>query len=266
MRLKKTAGKKTKFGIQKFFKNLWKMGVEQMWILFRRIDLILKKFFRVIFIKSKLLLEKIINFSKKAIGFFRYLFGKKFFLTGLLSCLITIIFGFLIIKGDLGKNLRMILNKKGKLSAVGFFSIFNYSQRHSQREKLEFFKGAESVFIDPLELVDWIKEKKDFLLLDTRDEISYKKGHILFAQHFEEKYLLEIKEIKRKEVVLYGSFSFEDGVLEKARLLTEKGVNCRVLTIGFNEFRHLKAFWLPISLWDDFEPEDFIETEEGAGF
>lgn len=122
--------------------------------------------------------------------------------------------------------------------------------RKQLKEDLE---AALGVYMGPMELIKMIDERgPSLVILDTRDESDYKRGHVKSA-------VLELGETKNKLVVVYGQSAFDTVPKQTVISLLEKGINAKVLSIGWNEFRHFRNLWVPDSMWGKFDPGKYIQ-------
>jgi rhodanese-related sulfurtransferase len=165
---------------------------------------------------------------------------------------------------------------------ISFLSVFllvmffypsknkNYSSKTATREKInsselkKYLKIEENLYFEPLELIDWLgKDDKKMILIDVRDKESFKKEHIKEAKNFQSiEEILKVTKINSNLIIIYGDYSNDLKTKTIAYRLLEKGFNVKILSVGYNEFRHLKILWLPQSLWDKINPEDFVEKED----
>lgn len=122
----------------------------------------------------------------------------------------------------------------------------------SKNQIKEALERSIGVYIDPMEMAKLIDTKaSDIVILDTRDKSEYEKGHIKGA-------VMELKETKNKMVIVYGRTGYDANPKEIALGLLEKGLDVKVLSIGWNEFRHFRNLWVPDSMWGKFDPEKYI--------
>jgi len=160
-----------------------------------------------------------------------------------------------------------IFSFKYFLAVRGFWRESN-SSKIMQNDKLlgekqKLLTAEKSLFLDPLELILWFKEKKEnFLLVDIRGEEAYQKGHLLSAVRFKSLESFKKLPTEGRLLVLYGNFGGEMTTRKVALDLLKEGYDLKILTIGFNEFRHLKAFWVPRDEWDSLTIEELVEGEE----
>lgn len=165
---------------------------------------------------------------------------------------------------------------------IGFLSVFilvvffyqyrnkNFSSKILTKDKTNFLElkkylqVEKNLYFEPLKLIDWLKKPDEkIILIDIRDKKSFKKEHIKEAKNFQS--VEEISKVIKNNsnlIIIYGDYSNDLKTKTIAYELLEKGFNVKILSLGYNEFRHLKILWLPQSLWDKINPEDFVEKED----
>ena len=161
-----------------------------------------------------------------------------------------------------------------------FFNMKNVSQKSSDKNKekslitienkvshsklKDYLKTEQDLYLDPITLIELINKKsKKILVFDVREKESYKKEHLKGAVFFES--LTQVKKLdekKEKTIIVYGDFSSSVKPKQIALTLLENGFTVKILSIGYNEFRHLKVFWLPQNYWDKINPDDYLERRE----
>jgi len=126
----------------------------------------------------------------------------------------------------------------------------------------EYLEIEQSVFLDPLELIDLIKNRnQEFVLIDLRENKYFQEEHIKRALSFSVKTLKdELKMYHNKLVILYGQTGYSKETRITAIDLINNGYQVKILSIGWNEFRHFKTLWVPESLWDSLNPDDYVES------
>ncbi|MGB9883038.1 MAG: rhodanese-like domain-containing protein [Microgenomates group bacterium] len=139
------------------------------------------------------------------------------------------------------------------------FKAQNYNI--SDNKIKEYLELEQFFYFDPLDLISWLKKPdKKFILLDVRDKDSYEKEHIKLAVNFQSiEAVVKLWQKEKPMIIIYGNYSSDPRAKIIAYQLIKKGIKTKILTIGYNEFRHLKILWLPQDLWDKINPEDFIE-------
>lgn len=134
----------------------------------------------------------------------------------------------------------------------------------SRSKMIDYLQLERNLYLDPLELINLIKSNNlNFSLIDLRDKKSYQREKIKKAVNYQS--IEEIKKVKinkNKLIILYGDYSSSLKPKEIALNLLKEGYQVKILSVGFNEFRHLKVLWLPQSLWNEVNPDDFIERNE----
>ncbi len=154
-----------------------------------------------------------------------------------------------------------LLPKKNQPVKIGKESAGEKKISYSSQKVKEFLTFKNSLYYDPLDLIDDLKkQRKEILLVDCRDKDSFTKGHIKTAVNFQSiNQILELTKKSKKTVILYGNYQEEPKINQIALDLLGKGLKVRVLSVGYNQFRHLKIFWLPESQWDKVNPEEWVE-------
>lgn len=181
--------------------------------------------------------------------------SKKFFLAFLLG-LFLIFFLNLIKQKFFIKN----INNKNKTKTV----VVNKLNSSKSDLKKDLEKQID-LYYDSLMLFDWLKKPdENIILIDVRDNKSFEKGHIKNAVNYQsiDKIIEFLKDKKSKLIVVYGNYQNDIKSKEIVFNLLNRGYNTKLLSIGYNEFRHLKILWLPESLWDKIIIEDFVEQKE----
>lgn len=128
---------------------------------------------------------------------------------------------------------------------------------------------------DPLYLLQQMKKGKfdKFLLIDTRSKKDFLKSHIKSADSFplydEKGELMNpenalIKEFKEKykdekrEIILYGTYGNSPIVGEFSEKLSSSGIKTSELAVGWNEWRHFRNLWLPESMWNTIQMDEYV--------
>jgi len=122
----------------------------------------------------------------------------------------------------------------------------------------------KSLYIDPLILLEVIdSHDQSVILIDIRDKVSFKKAHIISAVNYSREELLKnISNFKKKKVVIYGDTAYSIETKELALLLIQKNIDVRIMSIGWNEFRHFRNLWLPESDWEKIDVNKYITTND----
>lgn len=199
-------------------------------------------------LKYKSFKKQIINDKKN--NYFHFL---KLFLLFLISALFSFTLVFNLKKIKLPKKNLPIKKETVKKTVI--------ETKINKNKLADYLELIENLYIEPILLIDILKNKNEQIqLVDTRDIISFKKEHLKSAVNFSSITDFKKKFINKKLIfIVYGNYSFEKRPIEVAYELIKSGFKVKILTIGYNEFRHLKVFWLPQSQWDKFQPTDFVE-------
>jgi rhodanese-related sulfurtransferase len=128
--------------------------------------------------------------------------------------------------------------------------------------------------VDPNELLVMIKAGDSSIkVIDIRSKQDFNKGHIKSASSFplytDSGQVIKIdRELfdgfrklypdKKNSLILYGHFSGTEVVYKLRDELRRRHVNAAALTIGWNEWRHFRNLWLPESMWDKININDFV--------
>jgi len=181
--------------------------------------------------------------------------SKKVILTIFLPFLISFFIVFFLVKSFYQQ--RTIFFKKS-------LSEKNQPAKINVDELKKFLELEKDLYFDPLNLIKWLKKPDEkIVLVDIRDEESFEKEHIKTAVNFQEAdEIIRWLKNKKSTVVIYGSYGNDLKTKTAAYQLINQGIQTKILSIGYNEFRHLKILWLPQSLWDKINLEDFIERRE----
>jgi len=138
-------------------------------------------------------------------------------------------------------------------------------QTSAPKPKLkELIELEKYLYIDPMTVIKLIDSSdKKVMLVDIRDETSYKKAHIKGTVNYSiDQTKNNLKEFKNKKVIIYGDTSFSITSKEVALFLLEKGIDARLMSVGWNEFRHFKNLWVPESQWSEIDINKYIQTNE----
>ncbi len=128
--------------------------------------------------------------------------------------------------------------------------------------------------VDPNELLVMIKAGDSSIkVIDIRSKQDFNKGHIKSASSFplytDSGQVIKIdRELfdgfrklypdKKNSLILYGHFSGTEVVYKLRDELRRRHVNAAALTIGWNEWRHFRNLWLPESMWDKININEFV--------
>jgi len=139
------------------------------------------------------------------------------------------------------------------------------SEESAPKEKIkELIELEKYLYVDPLSLLKLIDSgEQNNILIDIRDGLSYKKAHIKGAVNYStEQIKKDISKFKRKKIIIYGDTTSSILSKEIALLLIEKSVDARLMSVGWNEFRHFKNLWVPESQWDKIDINKYITANE----
>jgi rhodanese-related sulfurtransferase len=130
------------------------------------------------------------------------------------------------------------------------------------------------LYVEPLEI---IKGLEDAVLVDVRPESEYEKSHIIDAQHLEvnidpqtgkiqntKEILTQIQKMNgaHDTVILYGENEYSPLPAQVAAYLAQKGMKVKLLSAGWNEFRHFSTFWIPEKINGRVDTSDYLEGAE----
>lgn len=138
-------------------------------------------------------------------------------------------------------------------------------ERRAPKEKIkELIELEKYLYIDPLivlKLIDAGDEK--IIIMDIRDNMSYKKAHIKGAVNYSiDKLKKNMQILKKKRIIIYGDTISSVQSKEFALVLIEKGIDARLMSVGWNEFRHFRNLWIPESQWDLIDINKYLEINE----
>lgn len=135
----------------------------------------------------------------------------------------------------------------------------------------DYWAKQDQFYYDPIQIVTY---SSTATLVDIRRNEEYKAEHIMGAINIpvetkaeDQNEISNKKEVleafkkldSKKEIVIYGDNSYSSKPIKTAALLTQKGIPVQVMSVGWNEFRHLTNFWLPEHLWNKVLIIDFLE-------
>ncbi len=203
--------------------------------------------------KNKKKLEKKISlFSSYINPFFR-----KIILPFLFGFFLAIIVVFIVKAIDL-KTRKIQLTKKNIQEARLNRGIV---KEPKTVEKKDFFALLNAVYLDPVDLLDLIKNNdKNYILIDIRSKEEFNKGHIKTAVNLTPEALLKkTNDLRKKTVILYGQTSYSSITKNTVYSLLEKNIKVKVLSVGWNEFFHFRNLWLPEILWNKMRIDQFVE-------
>lgn len=137
-------------------------------------------------------------------------------------------------------------------------------------------KKEAAARIDPVIIARAIMNNDtQYILVDVRSPEEYMQGHIRTAVNIpaysslknwkgsiekKDNFVRALQKIKvsEKAIVVYGHFGSSSLPGEVVRLLEEHGMTSAQLTVGWNEFAHMSAQWMPEALWRDIQVEKLI--------
>ena len=138
-------------------------------------------------------------------------------------------------------------------------------EKSAPKEKIkELIELEKYLYVDPLVLLKLIDSgDQKIVLIDIRDSLSYKKAHIKGAVNYSaDQIKKDISKLKKKKIIIYGDTTSSVLSKEIALLLIEKGVDARLMSVGWNEFRHFKNLWVPESQWSEIDINKYIQANE----
>lgn len=138
-------------------------------------------------------------------------------------------------------------------------------ERSAPKEKIkELIELEKYLYIDPLVVLKLIdKSDENIVIMDIRDGISYKKAHIRGAVNYStDKLKKDMQILKKKKIIIYGDTISSVQSKEIALSLIERGIDARLMSVGWNEFRHFRNLWIPESQWDLIDINKYIEINE----
>jgi len=132
---------------------------------------------------------------------------------------------------------------------------------------------------DPVVLAGKIKKgDSDYVLIDLRSQEEYDDGHITSAisvpvygtELLKTDGTIDAGMVKeafrgkldKKIAVLYGHSAYSSFPYEVAAVLDRGGRKVKVLGLGWNEWAHFKASWVPEVLWDSLDNDQFVQVRE----
>lgn len=141
----------------------------------------------------------------------------------------------------------------------------------------QIYTGRSNTSYDPMELLEKIKSgKDDYLLIDIRPLNDYENGHIKTAVSMPvyktdlvkndgslNKGLIR-KSVNnkfgnKKTIIVYGHSQHSSFANDVASAI---GSRAYPLALGWNEWAHFKALWIPESMWNDIDISNYIQGRE----
>ncbi len=138
-------------------------------------------------------------------------------------------------------------------------------EKSAPKDKLkELIELEKFIYLDPMVLLQIIDSNtSEAIIIDLRDNPSYQKAHIKGAVTYpKEKLTRELSKLKKKKIILYSDTAYSLTAKETILTLLNKGFDVRLLSIGWNEFRHFKNLWVPESSWDKIDVNKYIQTND----
>ncbi|MFA6016868.1 MAG: rhodanese-like domain-containing protein [Patescibacteria group bacterium] len=138
-------------------------------------------------------------------------------------------------------------------------------EKNAPKEKIkELIELEKYLYVDPLVLLKLIDSgDKRIVLVDIRDSLSYKKAHIKGAFNYSiDQLKKDTSKLNKKKIIIYGDTTSSVLSKEMALLLINKGIDTRLMSVGWNEFRHFKNLWVPESQWGEIDVNKYIQTNE----
>lgn len=164
--------------------------------------------------------------------------------------------------------------------SIGLYFILNRNivrtpgRTYSTNEIEEFMNLQSELYYDP---VNYFVYNEDIQLVDIRRKENFQKEHISSSINIpveidkanpseivnKEELIEAFKKLdSEKTIVIFGENTNSLVPSKLAGLLAEKHIAVKVMTIGWNEFRHLHTFWLPEQLWGKVNVLEFVESNE----
>lgn len=133
-------------------------------------------------------------------------------------------------------------------------------KKASKEDLKKALETAISIYMDPMELTGLMDDKlARIIILDTRSSQDYNLGHVRGAVMAKDEVAGNLKGLKGKTVIIYGQTASDPAPKEMALYLIGKGVESKILSVGWNEFRHFRNLWVPERLWGKFDPGKYIQ-------
>ena len=170
-------------------------------------------------------------------------------------------------------------NKKKTLIIVGaiFFVIVMflliYKGKNSSYDS-SYYEMRADYYVEPF---DVIKGLEKAILVDVRPRDRYDEEHIIDAQFVEVKIDPKSNAIQNKndvekrlkelashgdKLIIYGENSYSHVPYAVAFVGVRAGVKVKLLEVGWNEFRHFSAFWVPEKVASKINILDYIEGQD----
>jgi rhodanese-related sulfurtransferase len=161
------------------------------------------------------------------------------------------------------------------LSIAGILAITMYSP-FTMNKSARYFRQMSELYVEPFTI---IKGLENTIIFDIRPYERYKAAHIIDARHLKVQIDPQSGEILNKDeilksvntmrnrndsILIYGENEYSLLTSQVAALLSENGVNVKLLSVGWNEFRHFSTFWLPENINARVDILDYIEGTEAV--
>lgn len=135
------------------------------------------------------------------------------------------------------------------------------------KQELELYA---SIYVDPYELSKRIDARdQSYTLIDLRDRESFIKEHIKTAVNVpyvdnkvDMRNIEDItKKVKEEPVILYSYTSYTQETLQAAIFFLQRGIQTKILRVGWNEWRHFSNLWIPEPKWQTVQVDLYVEGE-----
>lgn len=135
------------------------------------------------------------------------------------------------------------------------------------KQELELYA---SIYVDPYELSQLIDARSQtYTLIDLRDRASFVKEHIktaLNVPYVDNKADMRniedmAKKVKEEPVILYSYTSYTQETLQAAIFFLQRGIQTKILRVGWNEWRHFSNLWIPEPQWQTVQVDSYVEGE-----
>ena len=171
------------------------------------------------------------------------------------------------------KNRKKFFFISGSIVVIFIALILIYGGKNEAYDG-GYFKMRSEYYVEPFTIV---KGLENAILVDVRPRDRYDEKHIIDAQHLEvavdEKTgaIKNTKEIGRKlkemasqgeTVIIYGENAYSHIPSDVASIGVQAGVKMKLLEVGWNEFRHFSAFWVPEKVSAKINILDYLESTD----
>lgn len=135
------------------------------------------------------------------------------------------------------------------------------SAKPKDERLMSFVEQNNILYIDPTDLLTLIDlAENQIVIVDLRDSTAYKKGHIRGSINISSADILKKTSVyKGRKVIVYGSSAYSMEPEKAALTLMKAGITVKILTIGWNEFRHFSNIWIPEDRWGKLDITKYIE-------